>query len=93
MLESSQTVSIYVQTVTDDSILDILSRRHTDKKNLFICTANNEDNRRKQEKYSFEWKFAKKPYLHAKVIIFDDAYILITSNNLTRNSLDNNREV
>jgi len=94
MLKSSKNIHMYVQTITDKGILDIVSELHADKyRSIVICTADNKDNKKQKVTYWLEWKFAKKPYLHAKVIIFDDRYVLITSNNLTRNSLDNNREV
>jgi phosphatidylserine/phosphatidylglycerophosphate/cardiolipin synthase-like enzyme len=37
-------------------------------------------------------KKLKKPYIHAKMILIDDRYLLIGSMNLSSNSLDNNRE-
>jgi phosphatidylserine/phosphatidylglycerophosphate/cardiolipin synthase-like enzyme len=36
---------------------------------------------------------AKKPYMHAKVAIFDGDIAYVGSSNFTTNALDNNREV
>ena len=39
------------------------------------------------------WTFLKKPYLHGKIIIVDNEKMFLGSQNLTKNSLENNREV
>jgi cardiolipin synthase A/B len=39
------------------------------------------------------WTFLAKPYLHGKIIIIDNQKVFLGSQNLTKNSLENNREV
>lgn len=39
------------------------------------------------------WTFLKKPYLHGKIILVDGQKVFLGSQNLTKNSLENNREV
>jgi len=85
---------VYVQTLTDKKILKLLEDKKAQGLNISICTADNDENRKASKSHSdFQWTFMKKPYLHGKVVIFDDIYAIITSNNLTENSLDRNREV
>lgn len=86
-------VFIYVQSVTDDNILQMLLELKNTWKNIFLCTADNTWNRESSVLYDLDWKFAKNPYLHAKVMISDDEYIFLWSQNFTKNSIDNNREL
>ncbi len=91
---SRENITIYVQTITDKEILQLLEKKRMGGLSISICTAENEENRKASKVYKdLKWAFVKKPYLHAKVLIFDTEYAVITSNNLTKNSLDNNREV
>jgi phosphatidylserine/phosphatidylglycerophosphate/cardiolipin synthase-like enzyme len=63
-------------------------------KKVEICTADNLSNRaRRSEFSSWHWKLIKKPYIHAKVIIVDQARVFIGSHNLTTNAIENNREM
>jgi cardiolipin synthase len=91
---SKEDIIIYVQTLTDKEILHLLEEKRMSGLAVSICTADNQENRKTSRLYKdLKWAFVKKPYLHAKVLIFDTEYAVITSNNLTKNSLDNNREV
>ncbi len=87
--------SIFIQTqyITDPSIWEILKN----KNNLSwfqIIVANTDDN---SELLSYFWpkkvKKLKKPYVHAKMILIDNKYLILGSMNLSENSLDNNREI
>ena len=35
----------------------------------------------------------KKPYVHAKMILVDETYLIVSSINLSANSMDENREI
>lgn len=91
-LEAQKSIVVYVQNFQDPELLDILDQK---KKNIDIqiCTADNESNRESQKERQFSWKLITKPYLHAKIVFIDETKIFIWSQNLTSNSLDNNREV
>jgi cardiolipin synthase len=91
-LEAKKSIVVYVQNFQDPELLDILDQK---KKNIDtqICTADNESNRQTKDQRKFSWKLITKPYLHAKIIFLDETKIFIWSQNLTSNSLDNNREV
>lgn len=58
-----------------------------------ICTASNESNTESISGTTLAWTFLKKPYLHGKIIVIDNKKIWLGSQNLTKNSLENNREV
>jgi phosphatidylserine/phosphatidylglycerophosphate/cardiolipin synthase-like enzyme len=56
--------------------------------------AENEENRGKlPQNVSFPLAFVKKPYLHGKFILQDGESIFLGSQNFTKNSLENNREI
>jgi len=38
-------------------------------------------------------KVWKKPYVHAKMILIDDTYLIVSSINMSANSMDKNREI
>jgi len=87
--------SIYIQTqyITDTSIFEILKN----KSNLSwfqIIVADTDDN---DKLLNYFWptkvKKLKKPYIHAKMILIDDKYLILGSMNLSQNSLDKNREI
>lgn len=86
-------IFIYVQSVTDKGVLEDLENLQNNGKKVFLCTAYNEENLVSDEYFTIERYFAKNPYLHAKVMLRDDGNIFIGSQNFTKNSLENNREI
>jgi phosphatidylserine/phosphatidylglycerophosphate/cardiolipin synthase-like enzyme len=58
-----------------------------------VCTAVNDSNTESASGTELVWTFLKKPYLHGKIIMIDKEKIFLGSQNLTKNSLENNREV
>lgn len=85
---------IYIQTLDDDHILSMLQELQSEKKNIKICTADNDTNKLRMLEFpNVSWKMIRKPYLHAKVIIIDHSRIFIGSHNLTTNAIENNREI
>lgn len=86
-------ISIYTQTLEDQRILSLLQQKQDAWISIKICTALNESNTSTSSGSIFPWVLVKKPYLHQKIIIVDGEYVFLWSQNLTQNSLDNNREV
>lgn len=86
-------IFLYVQTISDESIINKISQIKASGKKVFVCTADNEASRKASESLKDIWYFAKKPYLHAKILLKDNAKIFLWSQNFTTNSLENNREV
>lgn len=84
-------ISIYNQYIQDRSLQNILEN----KKNLDlkIILADIESNYPLQKTFWAQLKIIKKPYIHAKVMLVDDRFLLVGSMNFSSNSLDNNREI
>ena len=82
--ETNDEILIYVQTVTDPNIINLLQKLDNNGKKVIVCTADNEGNRAVFETSGLDWILATEPYLHAKIMLRDD---------FTTNSLDNNREM
>lgn len=94
LLEHAQhDIKIYTQTLADNRIIELLQKKDTEWVNVEVCTADNESNRESSSWSTLDWVYIKKPYLHGKIILVDDVYIFLWSQNLTSNSLENNREV
>ena len=87
--------SIYIQTqyITDSNIFEILKN----KSNLSwfqIIVADTDDNNDLLNYFGpAKIKKLKKPYVHAKMILVDNKYLVLGSMNLSQNSLDKNREI
>lgn len=91
-------IIVYTQSLSDPKILKLL--KETSKKwvNIAICIANNEDINTEILSLPEQYKNVtlsrpKKPYIHTKTILIDHEYIYLGSINLSRNSIENNREV
>lgn len=87
--------SIYIQTqyITDFGIFEILKN----KSNLSwfqIIVADTDDNTELLNYFGpAKVKKLKKPYVHAKMILIDNKYLILGSMNLSQYSLDKNREI
>lgn len=93
-IKKSEKIWIYVQTISDEKIINILLDKYKNSGvEIFICTANNESWKEKQKNFPDFWRIAKSPYLHAKIMIQDEKNIFLGSQNFTTNSLENNREM
>lgn len=87
-------ILIYVQTLTDDGILQKLEELSHSWITIKICVADNEENHKiLSQKMQFPLTFMKKPYLHGKFILQDSENVFLWSQNFTKNSLENNREI
>lgn len=94
MIQSAKkSVFVYVQTLQDPRILEILGEKHAQWLDIRICTADNESSKNKENPKSLPWAIVKKPYLHAKILLIDGRVFFLWSQNFTTNALENNREV
>jgi phosphatidylserine/phosphatidylglycerophosphate/cardiolipin synthase-like enzyme len=79
--------------------MDILKKRRAfgaDVKIIIADPQNVKDNEvaiKELKRYGIDIKYITSPYIHAKVIVVDRKYAFVGSENLSTNSLDNNREV
>lgn len=95
ILWAKESISIYVQTLSDNDILSLLENKKHEWIQVFICTANNEDSLESKEfsDLSENWKHWINPYLHAKIMVRDWEIVFLGSQNFTTNALNNNREM
>lgn len=86
--------SIWIQNqyITDLNILKILREKSDLEMKLILADTKDNDYIRK-----YFWpeivKILKKYYNHTKMILVDDKYLILSSINLSENSMDNNREI
>lgn len=83
---------MYVQSVSDVALLDLLEEKYRSGIDVKVCKADNtgDDD---VSGYSFPIVSVKKPYIHIKALLVDGKNIFAGSVNLTQNSIDNNREI
>ncbi len=91
--EWKKSIIIYNQTLSDRAIIELLSKKADEQVKVEICTAKNETNTEISLENQLNWKKINKPYPHLKLILIDESTFFIGSQNLTTNSLDNNREI
>lgn len=91
-------ILIYAEEIDDPAIKDILKRKgkYIDTKVIIASPESIENNSTtisELKRYGIDIKYLSSLYIHAKVIIVDRTYAFVGSENLSSNSLDNNREV
>lgn len=92
------TIAIYAQNVTDYKVIGALANaaKHGVQVDILTSDVPSEKNRRK---YAYLMRagvllhFSKNYYIHAKVIMVDHQAALLGSMNLTKHSIDENREL
>lgn len=93
--QAKHTIHIYAQTVSDYKIVGALAKAAKSGVKVIIITSGKV--REKQADYlaraGVQVHQSKHLYIHAKAFIFDEQKAVIGSINLTRNSLDHNREL
>ena len=83
---------MYQQYIQDESIMSMLMQRPgLDLK--FIVADNDSKEQLVSSPLSQFTHFRKKPYVHAKMILVDDKYLILSSINMSANSMDKNREI
>lgn len=92
-------ILVYAEVIEDQNIKDILKKKRALNVDVKVIIANpqsvegNESVINELKRYGIEIKYLTTPYIHAKVIVVDKQYAFVGSENLSSNSLDNNREV
>ncbi len=89
---AKKSILIQNQYITDIGILKILREKSNLDMKLILADTKDNDYVR-----SYFWpeivKILKKYYNHTKMILVDDKYLILSSINLSENSMDKNREV
>lgn len=93
LLQSARkSIDIQNQYIKDDEIQQLLLR-YAKKLAVRIILPNTPDNRITQSKFASTVRLLTSPYTHAKMIAIDDQLLMLSSINLSSNSMDNNREI
>lgn len=89
---AKKSIRIQNQYITDLGILKILREKSDLDMKLVLADTDDNDYIRK-----YFWpevvRILKKYYNHTKMILVDDKYLVLSSINLSENSMDNNREI
>ena len=87
-----QSIDIQNQYIKDDQIQQLLLH-YAKGVTLRIILPNTPDNRITQSKFPNSVRLLTSPYTHAKMIAIDNDILVLSSINLSSNSIDNNREI
>jgi phosphatidylserine/phosphatidylglycerophosphate/cardiolipin synthase-like enzyme len=96
---AESSVDIYAEVITDPEIVEALGKAETRGVRVRLVMSEAGDESLWHEEPGFlaghgvEVNIVNDPYIHAKVLIVDGGLAWVGSQNLTANSLDNNREV
>ncbi|MDR3492867.1 MAG: phospholipase D-like domain-containing protein [Gammaproteobacteria bacterium] len=91
-------LKIYAETISDYQIIGALARAARNGVSVSIITSTHDD-KHPAKKYNYLTRagvnlyFSKHYYIHAKVIIIDNKTAILGSINLTKASIDKNREL
>ncbi len=92
--EAEFSIVVMHQYLTDDELSAIVEQKIEDWLDVRLILSNNDHNYVLVRDW---WKdvvtIKKRPYVHTKMILIDDKYLIIGSMNLSTNALDNNREI
>ncbi len=89
---AKQSIWMYQQYIQDESVMHILMQKSwLDLK--FIVADNDSKQELVASPLSQFTRFIKKPYIHAKMILIDGVYLIVSSINMSANSMDMNREI
>lgn len=89
---AKNSIRMYQQYIQDEHIMQMLmDKSWLDLK--FIVADNDSKWELEASLLSQFTHFWKKPYVHAKMILIDDTYLIVSSINMSANSMDENREI
>ncbi|HMT01101.1 MAG TPA: phospholipase D-like domain-containing protein, partial [Candidatus Absconditabacterales bacterium] len=93
LLQSAQkSILIYNQYITDDRLLEIIKTKTHLPINIILT--DDDDNQKLLDYFGEKIiKLIKKMRIHAKMILVDDRFLVLSSINFSANSMDNNREI
>lgn len=96
---AKSSVDVEIESISDEQIVAALGRAHDRGANVRVIVADNSDTPAEADAHATLLKGGislvkvSKPYIHAKAIVADGAVAFVGSENLTTNSLLNNREI
>lgn len=93
LYSANKSILIQNQYIQDEQLETILNLKEDQWVDIKITLPKNDDNLNYQNHFGTEVRVVSSPYIHAKIILIDDKYLLISSINMSSNSMDNNREL
>ncbi len=94
MIQSAtSSIYIYNQYIDDPSIINLLKQKISRNIDTKIILAKWPKDQQNINNFGDNFKSQSNPYPHAKVLLIDHKYLIITSINFSTNSMDNNREI
>jgi len=95
---AKSSLEIYAQAITDYDMIGELAKAARNGIKVDIMTSDTLNNKNKNkyaylERAGVHLHFSKKYYVHAKVIVVDDKEALLGSTNLSKPSIEDNREL
>jgi len=96
LINANKNIEIYAEDISDYATIRILSELSKCNIQIKILHSNRNSNNKKfkfLQRAGVKLKLSKKLTIHAKIIIIDDKLAILGSINLTKNSLNNNREL
>lgn len=98
LLNARRSIQVFAASLSDERLLGMLEQRRAAGLEVKVCLAYEKNSERsalvrRMESHRIVFEQAKNPYVHAKTILIDGRTLMIGSENFTKNSLDQNREV
>ena len=89
LLKNAKNILIAHQNLEDKNMISLVQKIPSKK----ILIWDSDDYQNQKTNFWLNIKNLSSPYLHWKAILIDDKYLVVWSFNLTKNSLENNREI
>ncbi len=96
VLIKAATGSIWIQNqyLEDPALLKLISQKQSSIKDIQMVLADNDFAQKAVDTFgNKKISIVSNPYPHAKMMLIDDRYLLISSINYSSNSMDHNREI
>lgn len=90
---AKSSIYIYNQYIDDENIINLLKQKIQQKLDIKIILAGWDKDETNKQNFGASFKAQSNPYPHAKVLLIDNKYLIISSINFSTNSMNNNREI
>lgn len=92
---AKRSIRMYQQYIVDPAILSLLTGKQEGNIDIKLIVGDNNQKETilKTSRLVGMTHVWKKPYVHAKMILVDETYLIVSSINMSANSIDQNREI
>lgn len=92
--QAKESIYVYHQYLKDDKLTTLLQKKINEWLDIRLVLSDTESNYLLLRDWWSEYvSIQKKPYVHTKILVIDNQYAVLGSMNLSKNALDNNREI